>query len=187
MQPSSDPATETVLCGLSSCSVTAGQEQAHPQLCHTRTLIKRCFKSWPCHCTAACCASHSLCSSTCSLKEQRTSHCSIVDLVKEKEQNPSQALKPTTSSHSKAEISVLLQFLGREESALCEADPEGRYHTSEAESSHPHHSHHNWCSSDLSDTENKWLPRPHGVLWAASALLLLSCCKSDRERGLQLN
>lgn len=70
---SSDPATKIVLCGLSTSSVTAGQEQAHSQLCHTRTLIKRCFKSWPCHCRAACCASHSLCSSTSSLKEQAPS------------------------------------------------------------------------------------------------------------------
>lgn len=70
---SSDPATKIVLCGLSTSSVTAGQEQAHSQLCHTRTLIKRCFKSWPCHCRAACCAFHSLCSSTSSLKEQAPS------------------------------------------------------------------------------------------------------------------
>lgn len=70
---SSDPATKIVLCGLSTSSVTAGQEQAHSQLCHTRNSIKRCFKSWPCHCRAACCASHSLCSSTSSLKEQSLS------------------------------------------------------------------------------------------------------------------
>lgn len=73
------PTTPFLLCSPAltlqpklSC-VGSAAPQAHPQLWHTRTLIKRCFKRWPCHCTAACCASHSLCSSTSSLKEQTPS------------------------------------------------------------------------------------------------------------------
>lgn len=80
-------------------------------------------------------------------------------LVKEKEQNPSQALTPTTSSPSKAKISVLLQLLRREWPTLSKADPDERYHTSEAENSqHSTTTGAHWCSSELSGRENKCLP-----------------------------
>lgn len=173
MQPRSDPATEIVLCGLSSSSGTAGQEQAHPQLCHTRTLIKRCFKSWPCHCTAACCASHSLCSSTSSLKEQTPPenitllNCGFGEGKRIKLQ-PS----PETNNILPLQGKNLSVAAGPWEGmANSVQDSDGRDHTRGADNSHPHHSQHSWCSSDLSDREQVAAKTPHGpVGWLSSAL-----------------
>lgn len=95
-----------------------------------------------------------------------------MDLVKEKEQNPSLALKPTSSSPSKAKISVLLQVLRREWPALCKAGPDGRYHTWELRAATlTTHTTAGapWSSSDLSDREQVAANTPQG-----HALLLVS-------------
>lgn len=131
-----------------------------------------------------CCASHSLCSSTSSLKEQTPSE--TITLLncgfgEGKRTKPQPSPDTINILPLQGKISVLLQLLRREWPTLSKAHPDKRYHTSHqlrTASTQPQLGLTGAPQSCLAERTNA----AHGVLGLAQL-----CCKPDRHRGLQLN